>query len=314
MKRLATPWFIAAIATSMLLVSCAAAPAPSAAPRPNTAAPAPARAVAPSVAPVAPGAPSAAKESADSQTYSADTERKIVRNATVSLVVSDAQASLDAASKMSVDMGGYVSDSSTWRQDSQLRARVTLRVPSERLNDALEILHKMSVRVESENLTGQDVTAEYSDLNAQLKNLQATEAQLRELMVEVRQKTQKAEDILSVQRELTNVRGEIERLQGRINYLASATSLATIKVEFIPDVLAQPVVEPGWRPAETLRTASRQLVSALKGLANILIYVVVLIIPVVLILAVPLILLVLLIRALARRSRSKAAKAAAPKS
>ena len=53
------------------------------------------------------------------------------------------------------------------------------------------------------------------------------------------------------------------------------TALATANVELIPDVLAKPVVEPGWRPLETLRNAGRALVNTLKGLVDALIWLVV---------------------------------------
>ena len=79
--------------------------------------------------------------------------------------------------------------------------------------------------MERENIGGKDVTEEYSDLGAQLVNLEATQIELRELLTDARQKTQKAEDVLKVYQELTKVRGEIERVKGRMQYLGNLAAL-----------------------------------------------------------------------------------------
>jgi hypothetical protein len=96
-------------------------------------------------------------------------------------------------------------------------------------------------------------------------------------------------------------------LKGRMQYLSNATAMATANVELIPDVLAKPVLEPGWRPLETLKNAGRALVNTLKGLVDTLIWLVVVVAPVLILLAIPIVLIVLLIRWLRRRSRRRKA-------
>lgn len=235
-----------------------------------------------------------------------DTQRMIIRTANLSIVVTDAAQAQQAVIDMVNGMGGYVADANAWREGEQLRARLTIRVPADQLDAALAALKALAVRVQQENVTGQDVTEEFSDLNAQLTNLEATEVELRQLLTEVRERTQKAEDVLAVYRELTTIRGEIERVKGRMQYLGNMTALATISVDLIPDVLAKPVVEPGWRPLETLRNAGRALVNTLKGLVDALIWLVVVVLPVLILIAIPIVLVVLLIKWLVRRGRRKA--------
>jgi hypothetical protein len=202
-------------------------------------------------------------------------------------------------------LGGYIADSSAWREGDQLRARMTVRVPAEKLDALLAAIKGTAVRVQQESVKGQDVTEEFTDLSAQLTNLEATEKELRTLLADVREKTQKAEDVLQVYRELTTVRGQIEQLKGRMQYLSTMTAMATANVELIPDVLARPVVEPGWRPLETLKNAGRALVNTLKGLVDALIWIGVAIAPVLILIAIPIVLIVLLIRWLRRRSRRR---------
>jgi Flp pilus assembly protein TadB len=230
----------------------------------------------------------------------------IIRTAEVSMVVTDAAPALKSITELVAAAGGYVADSKTWRENEQLRARVSTRIPAEQLDATLEAIKTLAVRVERENVGGKDVTEEFSDLNAQLVNLEATEKELRELLTEVRQKTQKAEDVLQVYQELTKVRGEIERIKGRMQFLSNQTALATATFDLIPDALAKPVVEPGWRPLETLRDAGRALVNALKGLVDLAIWLIVYLLPLLIVIAIPIVGFVLLIRWLVRRRRSRA--------
>ncbi len=141
-------------------------------------------------------------------------------------------------------------------------------------------IQKQAIRVESESISAQDISEEYTDLSAQLINAQATEKELRELLTTVRQRTQKAADVLEVYSELTKVRGEVERLRGRISYLSQTVALATINLDLIPDVLAKPVVEPGWRTAAVFRESARSLVSTLKTLAEAGIWLIVYLLPI----------------------------------
>jgi len=276
------------------LASCAAAapvPAMNEAARP---------AAAPAFAGGAPAQPATAVESP-----AHDAERMIIRTAEVSMVVADTEPALKSITALVGAAGGYVADSKAWRENAQLRARVSVRIPAEQLDATLEAIKKLAVRVERENVGGKDVTEEFSDLNAQLINLEATEKELRELLTEVRQKTQKAEDVLQVYQELTKVRGEIERIKGRMQFLSNQTALATANLDLIPDVLAKPVVEPGWRPLETLRDAGRALVNALKGLVDVMIWLAVYLLPLLIVIAIPIVGFVLLIRWLVRRRRRK---------
>lgn len=267
----------------------------------------PVRQVAESTAGNAPAAaPEAPRELVSTQADQAlagDAERMIIRTADLSIVVTDAAQAQQAVVDMVNGMGGYIADSNAWREGEQLRARMTIRVPADRLDAALAALKALAVRVQQENVRGDDVTEEFTDLTAQLTNLEATEVELRELLAEVRQKTQKAEDVLAVYRELTSIRGEIERVKGRMQYLSTMTSLATVNVDLIPDVLAKPVVEPGWRPAETLKNAGRALVNTLKGLVDAIIWVIIYVLPVLLLLAIPIVAFILLIRWVRRRTR-----------
>ena len=212
----------------------------------------------------------------------------IVRTAQLSLVVTDAEESLAQIKGVVGALGGYVSDTRLWREEEQLRGTVTVRIPAQSLDDALAKFKAMAVRVERESSGSQDVTEEYSDLGARLRNLEAAEQELLELLKAVREKGGKAEDILAVHRELTAMRGEIEQLKGRMQYLESTSDMAAVTIELIPDALARPISVGGWQPSATLANALRSLLRTLRFVVDAGIWVVFYVLPVILVLLVPL--------------------------
>ncbi len=116
-------------------------------------------------------------------TYAA-TERLIIRNASLSLVVPDTQTALDGINELVDELGGYVVESNVYQYQEGLRAHVTLRIPAESLDLALERIRDLATEVRSESISGQDVTEEYVDLQSRLRHLEATEARLLEFLEE----------------------------------------------------------------------------------------------------------------------------------
>jgi hypothetical protein len=133
------------------------------------------------------------------------TPRMVIRNATLTLIVRDTQAQLSTIMRMADELKGFIASSSTTKDGNDLQAQMVLRVPAERMDEALERLRKLAVEVREEKVSGDDVTAEYVDLNSQVKNLEAAEEQLRGILA----KADKTEDVLKVFEQLKNVRGEI---------------------------------------------------------------------------------------------------------
>jgi len=230
--------------------------------------------------------------------------RKIIYTANLQLVVQETEKTVQIIKDTVVARGGFVSSANVWEQGNLLYGRLTVRVPAEQMESFLEEVKKMAVEVQREETGGQDVTEEYVDIEAQLKNLEATEVELRELLTEVRQKTGKAEDVMAVYRELTNVRGEIERYKGRMQYLDRMTQLATVNLELSERTL-EPIGRPGWQPLQTVRRALNGLVQAAKVGVEALIWIVLFVLP---LLAVPAFVIWLLVWLLKRRNEKKKAE------
>lgn len=244
-------------------------------------------------APAAPPAPGAADQTANyaagegAAGPSAET-RMIVQTGEMGIVVPDAEQTRAKLQALVEGLGGYVANANLFREGDLLRGTVTVRVPADRFNTLLDQVAALGERVDSRRLNSNDVTEQYTDLGARLRNLEATERELLALMTTVRERSNKAEEILAVHRELSRVRGEIEQIKGRMNVLEKSAALATLTVSLIPSPAARPVVSEAWAPWQTIREASRALVRSLQGVGNALIWVVVWGIPMGLLIGLPL--------------------------
>ncbi len=193
-------------------------------------------------------------------------DRKIVKNGAMTLEVNDITEALTGVAAVAKDLNGYVVDSNKSGDKDITFGQISIRVPSDRFDEAFDKLRQLAVNVPYESTNSQDVTEQYTDLQAQLRNKEATEAQYLEIL----KKAEKVEDILAVQRELSNVRGEIEQLKGRIQYIERTSDMALINVNLQK---VKPIGGTAWSALETLKSAARGLVSFGKALAIALIWV-----------------------------------------
>ena len=160
--------------------------------------------------------------------------RIIVRTVEMALEVPDVAESVDAVGDMTEELGGWVVSSDRSRRH---RGSISVRVPAERLDQAIERLRGMASEVNAEVSTSRDVTDEYIDTTARLTNLKATESALVVLLG----KTGQVDDLLKVQQELTRVQEQIEQLQGRIKFLEQTSAYSLINVTLELEAVEMPV-------------------------------------------------------------------------
>ena len=196
------------------------------------------------------------KESVVGALPQADEERMIVRNGDMSLVVEDVVDARDEIAQLSVRLGGYVVSSWVSGEGKEMRGSISIRVPDEKFEQAFVELRKLAVRVDSESTHSRDVTEEYTDLEARLKNAEATENQYLTLL----DKAEDVEDILRIYDSLSRVRREIEQIKGRMQYLERTSSMSLITAQLQPAATAKPLVPVGWSALEALKSAIRGIV------------------------------------------------------
>jgi len=213
-------------------------------------------------------------------------ERMVVKDANLTIIVNDPSSSMDNIASIAEEMGGYVVSESFYEIETESgveapQASIMIRVPVEKLNEALEQIKAESDQDPlNQSMTSQDVTGEYVDLESRLTNLEATEEQLLRIMEEA----DTIDEVLSVHYELARVREDIEVIKGRMKYLETSAKLSSIQVELITDVAVQPLTIGKWEPTGVAKGAVRALIGTLKILANIAIWLLIYVLPVGLIL------------------------------
>lgn len=202
----------------------------------------------------------------------ANSDRMIIKTGSLSMVVKDVTESVANITKYAMDNGGFVVYSNIYKSGIIPAGEVTIRIPADIFDTGVGEI-KLMGEIKSESVNGQDVTEEYTDLDARLQNLQASEKQFLQIM----NRATKIEDVLAVQRELTSVRGQIESIQGRMKYLSQSVDLSTLTVYLSTDPNELPTLDPEnkWKPWAEVKNAARSLVELGKGLVNFIIWLVV---------------------------------------
>lgn len=234
-------------------------------------------------------APEAPAGNFQSNADSVTVQRMVVKNAQLSIVVIEPAVAMDEIMSMAEDMGGFVVSSNLWQTTlgsgaTVDQASITIRVPAERLDEALAQIKAGAGEVRSESVSGEDVTSQYTDLQSRLRNLEAAETQLAEIMEEAR----KTEDVLQVYDNLVSVREQIEVIKGQMQYYEQAAALSSISIDIIADEADQPIQIGGWQPVGVAKDAVEALINFLQGFINFLIWLAIFLLPVIFVIGVPL--------------------------
>ena len=230
--------------------------------------------------PMEPGKPQLSDQTAQNVT-----ERLVIRNANLSILVAEPAAVMDDIMQMANGMGGFVVDSNLYQTTTAAgvqvpQAQITVRVPAAQLDAALAQI-KAHVKdpvndILFENVTGQDVTQEYTDLQSRLRNLEAAAEQLRTIL----DQAIRTEDVLAVYNELRNVNEQIEVLKGQIQYYEQSARMSAISVTIQALASVQPINIGGWEPQGVAKEALQNLIRAYQTLADGAIWLVVFCLPI----------------------------------
>jgi hypothetical protein len=247
-------------------------------------------------------------------TVAQSVERLVIKNADLSIVVDDPAAEMDGIIKLAEDVGGFVVTSNLFQRELESGAEVpqgsiTIRVPAERFTEIITQLEGGANRILSKNVSGQDVTQEYTDLQSRLRNLEQVEDELREIMASASD----TEDVLNVYNQLTNITGQIEVTKGQIQYFEQSAALSAITITLIADAAVQPLTIGGWEPAGVAKDAIQALINTLQGLANVAIWLALYLLPALVAIALPVWLVWRGVKAVRGRRAAPAAQAAAKK-
>jgi hypothetical protein len=168
---------------------------------------------------------STAQQGATSAPTATGMSRKIIYDAQIDLVVDGVEPVAKKLAALVQEAKGYIAEQNVTGSPGSLRSiHWKVRIPVEQFDSFVDSVVSLG-ELERNNRTSQDVSDQYYDLEARIKNKKVEEQTLNKILQE---RSGKLEDVLKIEIELSRVRGEIEQLEGKIRVLENLSALATL--------------------------------------------------------------------------------------
>ena len=191
-------------------------------------------------------------------TVTSAVDKKVIKTGDLNLKVEKAETAAEAIVNIAKVNKGEVASSNFYESTRGVKSGyITIRVPYNNFDKAFNEIKKVATLVTSESSNVQDITEQYIDLEARLKNTKAEEASFVALL----SRSGKIEEILAVTKEVARVRGQIEQLEGQMRYLDSQTDMSTITVNLSEDVEIASVSKD-WRPWQVVKLSVKRLMTS----------------------------------------------------
>jgi hypothetical protein len=207
---------------------------------------------------------------------------KVVYTGSLELVVGDLQASLAKARTAVEAAGGYIGASQESNDGDRSVATITYRIPATHWEDTIASLRGIADKVVAEQTQATEVGGQLADLDARIRNLQASEAALQGIA----QGTGRVSDLLEVQAQLTDVRGQIEQLQAQQAQLTDQVAYGSLVTTFGLQVQQVQDTAKAWDPASEVDSAVASLISIGQVIASVAIWLAIVWLPILLLIGI----------------------------
>lgn len=181
----------------------------------------------------------------------AEREPKTVQTGTLMLIVKDPAQASDQIRQLAERLGGFLVDSEATGNGSASSASLSIRIPAARFGEAQAEIRKLALRIEIARFSAKDVTKEYVDRGARIRNSKAQEAQYLAIL----KRANTIKETLDVVAKLNDVRGEIEQQQAEFDALTKEVETVALAISQQADEQAQ-VFGLHWRPLYQLKRAT----------------------------------------------------------
>lgn len=189
------------------------------------------------------------------------TERMIIQTAHLSVNVKELKIAQSKIEKKVEQYGGYIVESSVYQEDDQTNSgKMIVRIPEEHFQAFLLDAEGEAVDILERQVTGQDVTEQFVDLQSRVKSKRAVEERLLDFM----SKAQKTEDLLKISADLAQIQEEIEVMVGRMKYLENQTSFSTIELMMYENRVVVPAIDS--KELNTWEKTKKQLATSTNSL------------------------------------------------
>lgn len=197
-------------------------------------------------------------------------DRLVIQQSNLSLLVKDVIDTRNKILDYAKTNEGYMVSSNVSNPQDAPTATIVIRIPSDKLESALNYFHSLSVKVVSENLSGRDVTDQYVDIDARLKTLEATKERFESILTQAT----KIEDITNLTQRILNVQNQIDAYKGRQESLKQNAQLAKLTIYLSTDEFALPYApSETFRPNVIFKLAVRSLIGFARSLATYTIWI-----------------------------------------
>lgn len=192
-------------------------------------------------------------------------EQKLVKNASLTIEVPDTKTAREQVELTLKEIGGLVFNSNSWEvRPRVLQENLTLRIPAEKLDATMNQFSELGIK-KSESMNVSDITAQYRDNVARIKNLETRRERLRTMMD---RDTENLSDVLQIDRELANVQNELDQLERTQKRNDNDVLYSTLNLTIQPEPQIGDLYDPTWSPKKTWRQSVNELLESLQGIAD----------------------------------------------
>jgi hypothetical protein len=205
------------------------------------------------------------EESSESETKApvVATERMIIHQASLSVNVKELDKAQSNIEQKVEQYGGYIVESNVFQEDDQTSSgKMIVRIPEKNFEKFLLDAEEEAAEILERNVTGQDVTEQYVDLESRVKSKRAVEERLLEFM----SKAQKTDDLLKISADLATIQEEIEVMVGKMKYLENQTSFSTIELTMYENRVVVPEIES--KELNTWEKTKKQLATSTNSILS----------------------------------------------
>ena len=155
-------------------------------------------------------------------------DQKIIKTANIKYETADLEATARQVNEAVKRYKGQIHNDAESNEYNSLNRRLTIRVPATSFENFIAAISKGVAHFDQKEISSQDVTEEYIDVEARIKTKKVLEARYLELL----KKAGKVSEMLEIEKELSTIREEIEVQESRLRYMKNRVALSTVYLEF----------------------------------------------------------------------------------
>lgn len=162
-----------------------------------------------------------------------NSNRKLIKNGDIEFETHDLNATYKKIIEKVSKYNCYVSSENDSKQEDRISKNITIRIPSDKFDIIIAELGSEIENFDSKNINIEDVTDQFIDITARLKNKKAVEVQY----INILKKATKISDILTIEKQIGELRGDIESIEGNLRMLENQVGFSTLNISFYKETI-----------------------------------------------------------------------------